>query len=213
MRRLLAPAFLTTVSLAAGCKKEAIPDGNTHNPPYIPDATDAGRTVRHTENPPGPIGDGANPDAAGTTTTAEVDAGPKTAAKPTKKRKRTAAANMTALAGGGTLNWETAKTVNPSDDKGRLIQAMSDDTCAVQVPYNGPPLPKNGPTGFSPRSYEAVDCPKEMDDAAYDDCTYRIMFDAGSCYCMSDGGNPPPPPRKQKCPANAKDAAAPKKRP
>lgn len=207
MRRLLAPAFLTTVSLVAGCKKDSIGDGNTHNPPYIaPDAA-----TRHTENPPGIPEDAGGPSPDPTTTKAEADAGQKPAAKATKKRKRTAAANMTALAGGGSLNWETAKTVNPSDDKGRMIQAMSDDTCAVQVPYNGPPLPKNGPTGFSPRSYENVDCPKEMDDAAWDDCTSRIMFDSGSCYCMSDGGNPPPPPRKQKCPANAKEVATKKK--
>ncbi len=180
MRRLLAPAFLTTVSLATACTKKPIDDGNTRNPPYI------------------------EPPEAGAAKEATAET------KVTKKRKRTAPANFTGESVAAQIDWSSLKTVNPKDDKGRAILAMSDDRCAVQVPFKGP-TPTNVPTGWSPRSYENVDCPAEMDDPAYDDCTYHVSVDTKSmtCYCMPDGGNPPPPPRKQRCPESAKAAAKP----
>lgn len=198
MRRALAPAFVTTF---LACNKtpvaETPPDATiTRNPPPILFEEDASARTDT------PVDSGASEaDTTGADAAAKPDA---TASKGThRKRKRTAPP----------IPWTASSTspsqlrfppLNPSDREGRIIYALPDDRCAVQVPYEGPPVQL--PPGVTPRAFEEVDCPPAMDDPAWDNCTDRLAFDEGSskCFCVSSFGNPPPPPRMVPCPADAK---------
>jgi hypothetical protein len=142
--------------------------------------------------------------------TLDVKANPPPPPLPTKKRKHAA---LDAGAGGGT--WKTPKgpvpawsdlvAKNPVDASGRTIFVRNDDVCYVEEPMKTPPK-KPLPTGFRMVDSIPVDCPPEVDDPAWDECTYSIlnapkkMVPGGECYCFSVGGNPPPPPRAVTCP-------------
>lgn len=76
--------------------------------------------------------------------------------------------------------------LNPRDAKGRPIYAHG-TACVVLLPST-PPVREAPDT-------EAVDCPPEMDDPAWDHCPgtlYRRQEGAG-CLCVTSGNRPPQP--------------------
>ena len=144
--------------------------------------------VRYTNPPPPSVREpGTSPS---TTPSAEpvtsASAAPTSSTGTTKKRKRTAASAP--LAHDGTKP-KNARPLNPKDKQGRTVFVKADDTCFVEV--------KTGT--------EAVDCPPEADDAAFDHCAAQIVVDeAGAkCFCVT-GGAKSPMPNPTPCPANAK---------
>lgn len=175
MRRLLAKAFVTTISVAA-CGKTTPPPPEEREP---------------SRNPPAQVVDAA------------------ASAEPvvqTRLRKRTKPTTYPPSDG---TKPATSKLLNPTDAKGRMIFTRPDDVCMVEgTPKE--PRPQTLPPGLPWRSLERVDCPPEMDDPAWDDCTDRLVLDeaAGTCFCVASFGNPPPPPRPNVCP---KAAGKPKK--
>ena len=137
-----------------------------------------------TANPPPPPSTPATPEPS-----AAPSVEPGAPAEPvssTKKRKRTAASAPPAHDGTKPKN---GQPLNPKDNQGRTVFVKGDDTCFVEV--------KTGT--------EAVDCPAEADDAAFDHCAAQIVLDeSGSkCFCVS-GGPKPPMPNPTPCPASAK---------
>ncbi len=171
-------AFVVTVSVvsALGCEPKPKPEAiKNDNPPLVV----ASQTASASEAPPDPL---------------------PLAKKETRKRKRTSDA-------GGTF--KVAKTkpgakltlVNPKDAKGRTLYVSYVDECYYEEPGKGTPPPM--PTGARFVDFVYVDCPKEADDAAWDDCTGSTMYavdGSTTCECHSMGGNPPPPPREVACP-------------
>jgi hypothetical protein len=173
---MLAKAFVTTVS-AVACGKTTPPA------PEEP-----------SRNPPAQLVDAAAADAP-------ADAGIDAAVQ-TRLRKRTKRAVYATP--DGTRPGEEPKLLNPKDANGRVVLTRPDDVCVVAVPPKEP-RPSTLPTGLPWRSLERVDCPPEMDDPAWDDCTDRLVADegAGRCFCVPEYGNPPPPPRANACPKGA----------
>jgi hypothetical protein len=197
MRRALAPAFVTTV---LACNKtplsETPPDVTmTRNPPPVMLEDDASA-------PPVTAVDSGASETNATATDASAPRDASASIGTHRKRKRTAPP----ITGSApeTAPSQLRAPLNPTDGKGRLIYALADDRCVVEVPYQGPP--RQLPRGLSPRSFEEVDCPPAMDDAAWDNCSARLSFDEASskCLCVNGYGNPPPPPRVVPCPADVK---------
>lgn len=89
----------------------------------------------------------------------------------------------------------TLTPLNPTDAKGRQVYAHG-AVCVVVVPRRSPQTSWEGP------DYDAVDCPPQMDDPAWDHCpgTLHRRQDGGGCVCTVVGGNPPPPPWGVPCP-------------
>ena len=93
-----------------------------------------------------------------------------------------------------------AVTLNPFGE-GRAIYISNDDSCFVETPMKNPP--KDVPTGFRAVEQKIVDCPTELDDAAWDDCSWGVLYAVKgdpNCLCGPLAGNPPPPPRLSACP-------------
>jgi len=144
--------------------------------------------------------DPIQPDPAPTATTSKV-AEP-TPPKSARKRKRTSPASEPKFASASTP-WSSMTALNPSDAHGRAIHVSTDDSCFVEVPMKDPP--KNFPTGFRAVDQKIVDCPIELDDAAWDNCAWGTLYAVkgeANCLCGSLGGNPPPPPRLTTCPTS-----------
>jgi hypothetical protein len=187
MRRRLARAFVTTVSIGAvvACSKPTPPTEEiSHNPPEPPPdpepppALDAAaeELAAHPvgRNPPGPRSDGG---------------------LALRKRKRTAPPEP----GGAAVRYPTrARVLNSNDDRGRMIYAGRDDRCVVEARPPGPP-----PRGMGAPTLVQVTCPPSLDDPAWDHCPDRLVLDeeSGACVCAPSFGNPPPPPHPTACPA------------
>ena len=142
--------------------------------------------VRYT-NPPHPSTDpSSTPSSEPAAASASPEASAATSPGTTKKRKRTAAAAPPAHDGTKPKN---ARPLNPKDKQGRTVFVKNDDTCFVEV--------KTGT--------EAVDCPPEADDAAFDHCAAQVVVDEGGakCFCVT-GGAKSPMPNPTPCPASAK---------
>ena len=171
-------AFVVTASVATvlGCQPKPSPEViKNDNPPKVVSSASASETA---EAPP-PLPPNQ---------------------KETRRRKRTSDA-------GGT--WKVSKApstaartlVNPKDGAGHSLFISYDDRCYYEEPGKGTPPPM--PTGSRFVDFIYVDCPKEADDPAWDDCTGSTMHaiaGLATCECYSMGGNPPPPPREVACP-------------
>lgn len=90
------------------------------------------------------------------------------------------------------VDLSNADVLNPSDAKGRTIYAVG-ASCFVRAA-----------PGKYPGTYktEFVDCPKSMDDPAWDQCSGGEIWrdkSGRSCACVQSG-NPPPPTTAVPCP-------------
>ncbi len=180
MLRSLARSFVVTVAVtSAACRKDpdtARPDLPSPKPDGIASTSDsASTTVASVEPPPGP----------------------------TKKRKRSADAGAPwKIPKGPTPSWSDLDPRNSTTADGHAIFVRDDDICYFEVPMKKPP--KMMPTGFRQMDQVPIDCPPELDDPAWDECSYSTLMapktPPGDCYCFSLGGNPPPPPRLVHCP-------------
>lgn len=105
------------------------------------------------------------------------------------------------------LDYAALVPQNPKGDpEGHVAYLAPDDRCYVEVPMK-PPIPPL-PTGGRPFDNVYVDCPPEMDDPAWDSCTWGTLSantkKANDCVCIPMGGNPPPPPVGVACPKTVK---------
>jgi hypothetical protein len=174
MRRLLANAFVTTVSLSACGKTTPPPEVETHNPPMP------------TVDTPLEVVD-----------VAAVDAAP--AEPKTRVRKRTRPA---ALAQGAATRPPSPKTLNPKDALGRIVFAGSDDVCFVEVPRKSSEPPPRGVV--PPATERVDCPPAMDDPAWDHCTGRLVIDEAaGTCACVNDYGNPPPPPRLAECTTGA----------
>ncbi|MBL8718454.1 MAG: hypothetical protein JNL79_20910 [Myxococcales bacterium] len=175
-------AFVVTTSLAVGACQPKGDSIQTENPPppkskasMSASAPDSATVVETTQNPPPP--------------------------KVTRKRKHTSDAGVVWKTPKKPVDWAKLKTLNPTDPTGHQLYVGSDDRCFYEVTPKGPVPPM--PTGARWVEPVFVDCPVELDDPAWDHCTYSTLHSvAGESYCLcsSLGGNPPPPPNEVACP-------------
>lgn len=189
MARRLAPSLVVTFSAALGlaCTRES-PE-KIHADPHGKGAL--------TVNPPMPT-------TTATPTTAELTVNPPPPPPPTRKRKRTAKAGPPKYTS-HPVAWADFVPQNPEAPDGRRIFVAHDDRCYVEKP--GPASPTPLPPGMRNVTREWVDCPVELDDAAWDHCagsTLSANVKTGVCHCMPMDGNPPPPPVEVPCPAKKK---------
>lgn len=95
------------------------------------------------------------------------------------------------------------ESLHPTDKQGRRIDLAADDHCHVVVPKNTPP-PKDMNTGERWTDNVPVDCPPELDDAAWDNLPAGAFLGhdqaSGNCAFVPELGNPPPPPQIATCP-------------
>ncbi|MGZ6084824.1 MAG: hypothetical protein ACXWUE_15230 [Polyangiales bacterium] len=179
--RRFAPSFVVTVSaLAVACSKP--PSNEAIEPVTDPvKKADSGKVeLPPPENPPSP--------------------------KLTKKRVRTSKSPPKWEPASGMVPYEDFVAQNPTDSEGRTIFVSFDDTCFVQMPKKN--QPKALPPGMPWYDTLLVDCPTELDDPAWDDCSggtlEAVKGKSGECYCVHPGGNPPPPPNVVACPKHKK---------
>lgn len=99
---------------------------------------------------------------------------------------------------GNTFNMQDAVRYNPQVD-GKTVFRTRERTCFVDGEFasDSTPFPGQRPPAV------AIDCPREMNDNAYDLCNGGTIYqqaEACGCFVM---GNPPPPAREMsRCPAH-----------
>lgn len=115
---------------------------------------------------------------------------PVAAKESTKKRTRSGPPAPGARDGTKPKN---GRPLNPHDASGRTVFVRADDHCFVEVASKDPET----------QATEAVDCPPEANDPAYDHCTAQLVLEpaSGKCYCVTGRGNPRPMPNPTPCPA------------
>jgi hypothetical protein len=181
MEKRFRPSFVLTASaLAAACSKEPVNGEKQAIAPVASEQkSDAAKVEPVVGNPPEP--------------------------PPTKKRVRTSKTPAKWNPTSGPIPFSDFVPQNPTDAQGRMIYVASDDSCFVQLPMKKEP--KNMVPGMRWYDPGPVDCPKELDDPAWDDCSYgtlEAVKGKAECYCVQQGGNPPPPPSKIACPKHGK---------
>ncbi len=185
-RRLAASFVVTTCTLATACNSQRETLGPTVNPP-APPTPSASATAVPTLDPRMPV----------------TPPGLVPPAKPTAKRTRTKPdPGYGAAPPVSPMDGAEADTLNPADPSGRTVFLAPDDTCYTESP--APPSTPAGPTGSRSVVANPVDCPKAMNDPAWDTCSGSRLLRSrktGECACAPMGGNPPPPPQRNACPA------------
>lgn len=185
-----APSFVFTVSaVVLACHREPQKEAIGPEPSVATTTASASSTA-------------SAPPVVASASTSETPETPK-AAKATRKRKRTAKASTPKWAK-TSMPWADVVGQNPTDAEGRTIFVGGDDTCYVTMPAK---KPHNLPPGFPDLDTVDVDCPPELDDPAWDDCTggtLQASTKKNECWCAQSYGNPPPPPAVVHCPKTKK---------
>jgi hypothetical protein len=176
--KALRPAFMVTAVVAVACSSDT-----TNNPPGPRNALGSGSAVVS---------------ATAAAPSASLPASASAATPTLRKRvgKRSKAAERKQAPG-------SYRSLHPVDKDGRRIDLANDDSCYVVVPKTTP-RPKDLNTGERWTENVAVDCPAELDDAAWDTLQAGEFLGwdekTGACAFVPEFGNPPPPPVEAGCP-------------
>jgi hypothetical protein len=148
----------------------------------------------------------ASSSAASVSPTSDKGPAPDGPSEPTPKvtRKRVRTTPSSAIKRGPTTNLSGPITLlNPKDSAGRTIQVGFNDSCYVEVPWQGERAKQPIAPGGRSVDFVPIDCPAALDDPAWDACVGSSLFSTpgrATCVCNAGWGNPPPPPFEAPCP-------------